>query len=50
MKRLIPHGLLLAALVAVVAAWPLARPAQAGPAEPTVPRDIAVPDGNKVFS
>jgi hypothetical protein len=49
MKRLIPHGLLLAALVALVAAWPLARPAQAGPPEPTVPTDIAVPDGIKVF-
>ncbi len=49
MKRLIPHGLLLAALVAVVVEGPLARPAQAGPAEPTVPTDIAVPDGNKVF-
>ncbi len=48
MKRIL-DGLLLAAIVAVVAAWPLARLAHAGPAEPTVPGDIAVGDGNKVF-
>jgi hypothetical protein len=37
------------AAVAVLAAWPLAQVASAGPAEPVVPGDIAVRDGNKLF-
>jgi hypothetical protein len=45
MKRKLLHGLLLAAIVAGIAAWP----AYAGPGEPAVPNDIAVPAGNKVF-
>jgi Protein of unknown function (DUF3455) len=49
MKRKIVPGLLLTAVVAGIAAWPLARIAHAGPAEPVVPSDIAVPEGNKVF-
>jgi len=40
---------LLAALVAAAAAWPLAQVATAGPPEPVVPSAIQVPDGNKVF-
>jgi Protein of unknown function (DUF3455) len=50
MKRLIrPDRILLAACVAALAAWPLAQAAIAGPAEPTVPNEIQVLEGNKVF-
>lgn len=50
MKRSIRlDRLLLVAIVAVVAAWPLARLAQAGPPAPDVPGGIAVEDGYKVF-
>ena len=42
--------LVLAALFASAAvAWPLAQAAQAGPPPPTVPSEITVPAGNKVF-
>jgi hypothetical protein len=40
---------LLAAIVAALAAWPLAQSATAGPAEPVVPGEIQVPEGNKLF-
>jgi hypothetical protein len=43
MKRFVP------VIVAVAAVWPLAQVAAAGPAEPVVPEDIAVPEGNKLF-
>jgi hypothetical protein len=36
-------------IVALVAAWPLAQMASAGPPGPAVPTDIQVPSGNKVF-
>jgi Protein of unknown function (DUF3455) len=36
-------------IVALVAAWPLAQMASAGPPEPAVPTDIQVASGNKVF-
>src|SRR5262249_59956995 len=42
-------ALLVAAIVAVAASWPLAHPAHAGPPAPPVPGGIEVPDGNKVF-
>lgn len=48
MKRLIRFNRLLATALAV-AAWPLAQLAAAGPAEPSVPIDIAVPAGNKLY-
>ena len=50
MKRLIRlDRVLLAAIVAAAAAWPLAQAATAGPAEPVVPGEIQVLEGNKVF-
>jgi hypothetical protein len=50
MKRLIRlDRVLLAAIVAAAAAWPLAQVATAGPSVPAVPSAIQVPDGNKVF-
>ena len=50
MKRLIGFDALrAAAIVAAVAAWPLAQVAHGGPPEPAVPSEIQVPDGNKVF-
>jgi Protein of unknown function (DUF3455) len=51
MKRLIrlERVLLLTAIVAAAAAWPLVQAATAGPTAPAVPREIQVPDGNKVF-
>ena len=50
MKRFIrPDALLLATILAAALAWPLAQAAQAGPAEPTVPGAIEVPEGNKLF-
>jgi hypothetical protein len=36
-------------VAALVAAWPLAQLAQAGPAEPDVPEDVKVEDGHKLF-
>jgi hypothetical protein len=39
----------LAAVLLAMAIWPLAQVAQAGPAAPDVPDDIAVTDGSKVF-
>ena len=50
MKRLIRlDRVLLAAIVAALAAWPLAQAATAGPAEPVVPGAIQLPEGNKLF-
>jgi hypothetical protein len=50
MKRLIRlDRVLLLAIVAALAAWPLAQAGTAGPAEPVVPGEIQVLDGNKVF-
>jgi Protein of unknown function (DUF3455) len=50
MKRLIRlDRVLLAAIVAALAAWPLAQAAIAGPEEPVVPGEIQVLEGNKVF-
>ena len=50
MKRFIRFDrVLVAGIVAVAAAWPLAQAAQAGPAEPVVPTRIKVEAGNKVF-
>jgi hypothetical protein len=50
MKRRFPLGrLLVAGIAAVVAASPLTQVAEAGPAEPTVPSTIRVPDGNKLY-
>jgi hypothetical protein len=50
MKRSIRFDrLLLAAIVAAVAAWPLAQLAYGGPPAPAVPSEIAAPAGNKVF-
>jgi Protein of unknown function (DUF3455) len=50
MKRSIRfHRLLLVAIVAVAAAWPMAQLAQAGPAAPEVPSRIRVEEGHKVF-
>ena len=40
---------IVASVVALVAAFPLAQAALAGPAAPEVPTDIQVPSGNKVF-
>jgi hypothetical protein len=40
---------IVASVVALVAAFPLAQAAVAGPAGPDVPTDIQVPAGNKVF-
>ena len=50
MKKLIrtDHLLVLAAL-AVLAVWPLAQVAHAGPPAPTVPSTLQPPAGNKVF-
>ena len=39
----------LLATALVVAAWPLAQVATAGPTEPTVPTEIAVPAGHKLY-
>jgi hypothetical protein len=47
MKRHRRH--IAASVVALVAAFPLAQAAFAGPAAPEVPMDIQVPSGNKVF-
>jgi hypothetical protein len=41
--------LLVTAIVALAAAWPLAQVARAAPDAPDVPTRIEVPDGNKVF-
>jgi len=50
MKRFIRFDTLrAAAIVAAVAAWPLAQVAHAGPPEPAVPSAIQVLGGNKVF-
>jgi hypothetical protein len=50
MKRRIRFTRLLAAgVAAAAAAWPLAQVAHAGPVPPTVPSDIQVPEGNRVF-
>ena len=50
MKRFIRFDrLLLLAIVAAVAVWPLAQLAHAGPAAPDVPTKIQVLDGSKVF-
>jgi hypothetical protein len=50
MKRLIRlDRVLLAAIVAAAAAWPLVQVATAGPSEPAVPGAIQAPDGNKLF-
>jgi hypothetical protein len=43
------HHLLVTVVVAAAAAWPLTPLAHAGPAEPTVPTRLQVPDGNKLF-
>jgi hypothetical protein len=40
---------IVASVVALVAAFPLAQAAVAGPVAPDVPTDIKVPAGNKVF-
>ena len=48
-RRLRFHHLLATVVVAAVAAWPLTPLAHAGPAEPTVPSQIQVPDANKLF-
>ena len=48
MKRSTRFNRLLATALAV-AAWPLAQVAAAGPAEPMVPIDIAVPAGHKLY-
>ena len=48
MKRSTRFNRLLATALAV-AAWPLAQVAAAGPAEPVVPIDIAVPAGHKLY-
>jgi hypothetical protein len=44
MKRM-----LLAGIVAVAATFPLAQTVHAGPTAPTLPADIAVPEGHKPF-
>ena len=50
MKRVIRFDrVLMAAIVAAVAAWPLAQAAAARHPAPAVPGAIAVADGNKVF-
>jgi hypothetical protein len=50
MKRVIRFDrVLMAAIVAAVAAWPLAQEAAARHPGPAVPGAIAVADGNKVF-
>jgi hypothetical protein len=50
MKRLIRlDRVLLTAIVAAAAAWPLVEMASAGPPAPAVPGEIQVLDGNKVF-
>jgi Protein of unknown function (DUF3455) len=50
MKRTFRLGrLLVAGIVAVAVASQLTAVAQAGPAEPTVPPEIAVEDGHKLF-
>jgi hypothetical protein len=50
MKRLIRlDRVVLAAIVAAAAAWPLAQVATAGPVEPVVPGAIQVLEGHKVF-
>jgi hypothetical protein len=43
------HHVLVAAIVAAAAAWPLAQAAPAAPPEPDVPSEIRVSDGNKLF-
>jgi hypothetical protein len=47
-RRIRLGGLLMAAIVALTAAWAPAQ-AQAGPAEPVVPGQVQVPDGNTLF-
>ena len=50
MKRLIRlDRVLLTAIVAAAAVWPLVQVATAGPPAPAVPSEIEVLDGNKVF-
>jgi hypothetical protein len=50
MKRFIRFDrLLLLAIVAALAVWPLAQLAHAGPSAPDVPGTIQVHDGSKVF-
>jgi hypothetical protein len=49
MKRLIVHQRLLPALILAAFAIAIPRVAHAGPEEPTVPTEIAVVDGYKVF-
>jgi hypothetical protein len=51
-KRPIPHVRpILVAVLAALAAWPLAQAAYAGPSEPEpdVPAEIRIPVGNKLF-
>jgi hypothetical protein len=43
------HRVLLAGVLAAVAAWPLAQLAHAEPQAPTVPGEVAVPEGHKLF-
>jgi hypothetical protein len=49
MKHVIRLNRLLVAVAGVAAALSLGQAAQAGPAEPQVPTDIAVPAGHKLF-
>jgi uncharacterized protein DUF3455 len=44
-----PVRLLLLATLAIAAVLPVTQPAYAGPAEPDVPGEIAVPAGHKLF-
>jgi len=47
MKRHRRH--IVIGVIALVAAFPLAQSALAGPAEPSVPGDVKVPEGHKLF-
>lgn len=49
MKRITRIGGLLAAAIVAAAAWPMVQAAHAQPSAPTVPPEIAVPEGNKLF-
>jgi Protein of unknown function (DUF3455) len=49
MKHVNVNRLLLVALAAAVAAMSFGHVAQAGPAEPSVPATIVVPEGHKLF-
>jgi Protein of unknown function (DUF3455) len=50
MTHVIPHARLLVALVVIVAAaWPSVHAAAAEPSPPSVPDEIRVEDGNKLF-